>query len=59
MRNRHPTAGLKSSVGINQPEMAILSVSSDHTASTGCGNFSSNATSSFTRAFRIVGSKGA
>jgi hypothetical protein len=39
--------------------MAILSVSSDHTASTGCGNFSSNATSSFTRAFRIVGSKGA
>ena len=52
IRNRHPMVGLKSSVAIKQAEMALLSVSSAHTASIGRGNSSSNATSSFTRAFR-------
>jgi len=53
IRNRHPTAGLKSSVAMKQAEMALLSVSCAHTTSIGRGNSSSNATSSFTWAFRI------
>ncbi len=48
IRNRQPTAGLKSAVAINQSEIAILSVSSAQTASIGCGKISSKATSSFT-----------
>src|SRR5260370_4025955 len=58
IRNRQPTAGLKSLVAINQAEMALLSVISAHTISIAYGNCSSNATSSFTRAFRIFGSDG-